>query len=273
MRPEWAHVLALYSDARVDTPDTCSQVRVAGKKLQLVPAHSMRVIQGSTQPAVLNQECYALVECKEVQSLQRGLAVGRACVKVDDAGNIPVQIANFSDRDIFLKPRTTIGCIKNVAVEPRVGLCFDSEHEVCVTEIIHSAGTDEVITIFLSRMDISDVDDEQHECIRKLITKHCDIFSRDEDDLGYCDQIEHRIRTTSDVPIKVPHRKIPPQHWSEVWEYLKKSLDRDIIKPSSSPYAAPCLFSCGRKAELCDCVLTIAPLMRGHTKMRTLYPE
>ena len=117
-----------------------------------------------------------MVECKEVRPLQRGLAVGHACVKGDDNGSIPVQIANFSDRDI-LKPKTTIGCIENVAVEPRVGLCFDSEHEVSVTEITHSAGTDEVITNLLSRMDISDVNDEQHEYIRKLITKHCYIFS------------------------------------------------------------------------------------------------
>ena len=170
-------MLALYSEARVDTPDSCSQVYVTGKKPQLVPAHSLRVIQGSTQPAVVNQEFYALVECKEVRSLQRRLVVGRACGKVDDTGNIPVQIANFSDRDIFLKLKTTIGCIKNVAVEPRVGLCFDSEHKVCVTEITHSAGTGEVITNLLSRMDISDIDDEQHECIRKLIMKQCDIFS------------------------------------------------------------------------------------------------
>ena len=69
-------------------------------------------------------------------------------------------------------------------------------------EITHSACTDEVITNVLCRMDLSDVDDEQHECIRKLITKHCDMFSRDEDDLEYCDQIEHRIRITSDVPTK-----------------------------------------------------------------------
>ena len=33
-------MLALYGEARVDTPDTYSRVRVAGKKPQLVPAHS-----------------------------------------------------------------------------------------------------------------------------------------------------------------------------------------------------------------------------------------
>ncbi|KAI0209835.1 hypothetical protein LSAT2_005429, partial [Lamellibrachia satsuma] len=64
--------------------------------------------------------------------------------------------------------------------------------------------------------------------------------SRDEDDLGYFDQIEHRMHTTSDVAIKVPHRNIPPHHRSEEREYLQKSLDRDTIKPSSSPEPCDC---------------------------------
>ena len=67
-----------------------------------------------------------------MRSLQHGLTVGRAYVKVDDTSNIPVQIANFSDRDIYLKPKMIVGRLENVAIEPRVGLCFGSKHEVCV---------------------------------------------------------------------------------------------------------------------------------------------
>ena len=101
----WAHVLALYSEIRVNRLDVYGRVRVAGKKPQLVPAHSLRVIQASTQPSVVNQEVHALVECMDTVLLQPGLAVGRTCVKVDDTGNIPVQIANFSDRDIYISAR------------------------------------------------------------------------------------------------------------------------------------------------------------------------
>ena len=104
----WAHVLALYSEIRVNRLDVCGRVRVAGKKPQLVPAHSLRVIQASTQPAVVNQEVHALVECMDTVLLQPGLAVGRTCVKVDHTGNIPVQFDNFSDMDIYLRPKTTI---------------------------------------------------------------------------------------------------------------------------------------------------------------------
>ena len=66
----------------------CGRVCVAGKKPQVVPAHSLRVIQAYTQPAVINQEVHAMVECMDTVSLQPGLAVGRTCAKVDDTGNI-----------------------------------------------------------------------------------------------------------------------------------------------------------------------------------------
>ncbi|KAK2188352.1 hypothetical protein NP493_135g04006 [Ridgeia piscesae] len=250
----WAHVLALYSEIRADRSDVSGRVRVAGKKPLLVPAHSLRVIQGSTQPAVVNQEFHALVECIDPTSLQQGLAVGRTCVKVDDTGTIPVQIANFSDRDIYLHPKMTIGKLETVELEPRIELHFPSANEIRMEEITHNDSTDEVVADLLSRMDISDINEEQQSCVRRLISKHCGIFSRSEDDIGYCDRVEHRIRTTNEVPIKVPHRKIPPNHWGEVREYLEKCLDNGVIRPSSSPYAAPVVLVRKKDGTLRLCV-------------------
>ena len=250
----WAHVLALYSEIRADRSGVSGRVRVAGKKPLLVPAHSLRVIQGSTQPAVVNQEFHALVECIDPTSLQQGLAVGRTCVKVDDTGTIPVQIANFSDRDIYLHPKMTIGKLETVELEPRIELHFPSANEIRMEEITHNDSTDEVVADLLSRMDISDINEEQQSCVRRLISKHCGIFSRSEDDIGYCDRVEHRIRTTNEVPIKVPHRKIPPNHWGEVREYLEKCLDNGVIRPSSSPYAAPVVLVRKKDGTLRLCV-------------------
>ena len=121
-------------------------------------------------------------------------------------------------------------------------------------EIAHTPSTDEVVSGLLSRMDISDLSKEQHDCVRKLVSKHCGIFSQNEDDIGYCDQVEHRIHTTNDVPIKVPHRKIPPNHWGEVREHLEKCLDNGVIRPSSSPYAAPVVLVRKKDGKLRLCV-------------------
>ena len=74
----------------------CPKTCVAGEKPQLVPAHPLRVIQASTQPAVVNQDVHAMVEC---------MVVGCTRVKVDETGNIPEHIANFGDRDIYICAR------------------------------------------------------------------------------------------------------------------------------------------------------------------------
>ncbi|XP_014663152.1 PREDICTED: uncharacterized protein LOC106805896 [Priapulus caudatus] len=72
---------------------------------------------------------------------------------------------------------------------------------------------------------------------------------------GFCDVIEHKIATTDDIPVKTAHRRIPPQQWGEVREYLSKSLDTGIILESSSPYASPVVLvrkSNGKLRLFCD---------------------
>ena len=63
-------------------------------------------------------------------------------------------------------------------------------------------------------------------------------LSLSDDDLGFCDQVEHRIITSDDIPVRLPHRRIPPHYWGEVRDYLQKALARGIIRESSSPYAS-----------------------------------
>ena len=48
----------------------------------------------------------------------------------------------------------------------------------------------------------------------------------------------HTINLTDDVPIKVPHRRIPPNQIEEVKRHIQKLLNQGIIRKSSSPYAS-----------------------------------
>ena len=41
-------------------------------------------------------------------------------------------------------------------------------------------------------------------------------------DLGYCDVFNHRMVMTDNIPVKDPHRRIPPHRWNEVREYKRK---------------------------------------------------
>ena len=79
-------------------------------------------------------------------------------------------------------------------------------------------------------------------------------FSEDEDDLGFCDLVKHKIVTTDDKPIRVPHRRVPPHQWPEVRDYIQKSLDQGIIRESSSLYASPIVLVRKKDGKLRLCV-------------------
>lgn len=84
----------------------------------------------------------------------------------------------------------------------------------------------------------SDLTTEQQEQVVQLLLQYQDVFSVDDDDLGYNDLVEHRIRTTDDIPIKQADRRVLPQLVPEVQTQLKKWLKDGIIQKSISPYAS-----------------------------------
>jgi hypothetical protein len=52
----------------------------------------------------------------------------------------------------------------------------------------------------------SNLTHEQIEKVKDLLDKNSDIFCKNDLDLGYTDIVKHRIRTTDDKPIAIPHR-------------------------------------------------------------------
>jgi hypothetical protein len=79
----------------------------------------------------------------------------------------------------------------------------------------------------------------KYKKIKDLLDKNSDIFCKNDLVLGYTDIVKHRIRTTDDKPIAIPHRRIPSNQMEEVRAHIKQLLNQNIIRKSSSPYAAP----------------------------------
>ena len=57
--------------------------------------------------------------------------------------------------------------------------------------------------------------------------------------MGHTDLIKHKIYTTDEIPVKIPHRRIPANYMQEVKEHIEKLLRQNVIKRSTSSYAAP----------------------------------
>lgn len=80
------------------------------------------------------------------------------------------------------------------------------------------------------------------------------VFSQGEDDLGFCSEVSHNINTTDNIPVKVPHRRVPPHQWDEVRRHLQKLMDSQVFRESSSPYASPVVLVSKHDGSMRMCV-------------------
>ena len=68
-----------------------------------------------------------------------------------------------------------------------------------------------------------------------LLTRFADVFSRNSDDLGRTNLVQHRINTEGAAAIRQPARRLPILQRNEA----EKKEKRKVIAPSASPWASP----------------------------------
>ena len=76
----------------------------------------------------------------------------------------------------------------------------------------------------------SQMDEQQLEQVDKLLYNYREVFAEDEQALGCATGVEHEIHLTSDVPIKLPYRHIPPKCMTEVKAHIKGLLEQGVIE-------------------------------------------
>ena len=64
----------------------------------------------------------------------------------------------------------------------------------------------DAVDVILNRMDIGDLTGPQRDGLQRVIGRYQSTFSKDDDDLGFCDLVEHKIVTTDERPMKMLHR-------------------------------------------------------------------
>jgi hypothetical protein len=75
--------------------------------------------------------------------------------------------------------------------------------------------------------------------IRSLFYRNRDVFSQNDEDIGYTTTIKHDIRTLDDQPVSQIYRRIPPLQYEEVKSHIRKLLNNGIIRESNSLYTSP----------------------------------
>ena len=112
----WNSLLTLYSEETA----TNSEIGVVKSKDGVViPARSVRQVEATVPQMKRGHTISAMIERHDVcaRNLPQGLVVGRSLVTIDGKGRVPVQIANFSDKDFIMKGKTRIGYAKPANAE------------------------------------------------------------------------------------------------------------------------------------------------------------
>lgn len=211
--------------------DRLSFVKVAGKEDILIPACSMKVVIGSTRQNRRGEEMVAAVQAIQgaTGSLPRNISVIDTLSEVKN-GKIPVRVLNLGNEDIWLKPKSRIGTLHKVEI-------VKSTEDHCD---IDEKAEDNMNVKSDVEFHIGDVDftEKQKAQFDALLKKHSNAFCQNDSDLGHSSLVKHSIKLTDEIPIRVPHRRIPPNQLEEVKQHLSKLLDQGIIRKSNSPFAS-----------------------------------
>ena len=198
-----------------------------------IPPLTAMTIQGTARH--MTQACSVLVEQTDTVSLPSGVMVS-PCLADLKNGATSLQVRNYTGMPVKLHKRARVAEMHTADVyTPDTAMHFEEDKNswnLCLgkdTEDEH-----------LAHINIGDVElsSDEYEQLWQLLHKHKNVFSMNEDDLGYTDIIKHRILTTDEVPIKLQDRRIPPHLQPEVRRELQKWLDSGVIIESSSPYGS-----------------------------------
>ena len=157
---------------------------------------------------------------------------------------VPVRLLNLSDKYTTLYKGTNIATCEPVeeifSPEERTNHRTDLRAAVCQASDVRATDHDlpNYLQDLYSRC-TTYLDDEQREQLVALLMRHQDAFATSSEDLGKTAVYTHKIDTGTSKPIKQPARRLPIHQKKEAEEEINKMLAKEIIEPSSSPWASP----------------------------------
>lgn len=189
---------------------------------------------------IVNKRSETVIKCS-TNNLQNGTAIVNKQTIVDGIiipsslvnvveNNFLITCLNSSDSDKTLS-------IPNIEVEPfQLSYCQINNITYCSPTMKTNINRVDQVLKLVRREHLNS---EESNSLDKIISNYSDIFYIEGDMLSFTNYTKHTIPTTSDVPIHTKTYRFPQIHEAEVKSQVKKMLEQDIIKPSSSPWTSP----------------------------------
>jgi hypothetical protein len=139
-----------------------------------------------------------------------------------ETGSVDVTFHNLSTRTVTLNPRSILCGIQPVEITALEDLP-KSQQESILSQV---------------NIDKEHLTDDQLKQAQTFVRNWNHVFSQDEDDVGLCSRVRHRVHLDDPTPFKQRHRMIPPSVLDEVRTHIQQLLAAGIIRRSNSPWSS-----------------------------------
>ena len=131
-----------------------------------------------------------LVEAIEDFELKTGLFVAACMISMEDGWSL-LKVLNLTYAAVTEYKST------------KVGTYIENKQNLVVNGIFTNQNKPKTLETFQmgkhANLEGSKLNDQQKEKVQELFTRHQQVFSRNSNDLGYCDKIKHQIKLNKDA--------------------------------------------------------------------------
>ena len=153
-----------------------------------------------------------------------------------------VMLANFSEETLTVPKHTVLGVAQpvseveieeiNARDEPKKNSpCGKKEN--CRNEVLYKK-------LLTGKVDHLSIEDRRH--IEPVLTKYAHVFHDENvNDFKCTNVVQHEIQVGDSKPIRKPPYRTPYALRQEMQTQVQKMLDKEVIRPSNSPWSAPAI--------------------------------
>lgn len=151
----------------------------------------------------------------------------------------------FADCSIPMKrkfPSKVSNLNNKVATQDFNNIClhYDKKiNDLCECENFEFSNCSRSVDDVMKNVRYQHLNSQEYDCLKKVISKYTHCFYNEKDPLDFKCDIKHSIRTRDDIPVYTKSYRFPHCHRNEVEKQIQEMLQRNIIRPSISPFNSP----------------------------------
>ena len=229
------------------------------------------------KPCVIPKKSSVTIKCKVKGSMVKGLDLPFVCsepllaswdedlVVTESLGelvrgrtpHVNIEIRNTSGKDKFIRKNMIVGEISAVSAVLPIKLFnsnpFSDDKTVLnvdgttSNDVEHEPDVTSHDVKWQPKADLTHLPERERKEVEQLLYEECEVFAKDDCDIGEIPDLQMDIHLTDEVPINQAYRHLPRKLYEDVKNYLNDLIVNGWIQESTSPYASPIV--CVRKKD------------------------